>query len=597
MMAETNEPETDPISEAVGFIENILSNNSDQQYQGLKGLMLCSTSHVVELFKNPSFYYHIKRHPNHKFTHLSTSSNSQQQQSGIGVTSPTSSSTTDSSSDSSPSTSPKSSPPNNSCSSPSSNHSSSPTSSPPKYSEIDLGRLKKKKRSHIKNLIDLCLSETKKVQSAALRLLWHLSAQADLKVLLFEEGVLDKLKMLMVNDEKYNFELDSRQNGVHRSEVQLASSAILQNITEYKFERGEINPNQVKIVNEGIVELILLPRSKSQDKRVQFLTTLTIANLSMNEENHQVLDRCQAFDFVEQFVTTNSLHMDLVCHWITLQPHIPLLHSKYPQVQLFALYCLYNLMRNDQYKVEVWKGLSVNNGVQSIFLLLHSSHPKVVELARKIADQLQIEEPSVTVNTTKIGTDLKKLFNNSEFSDVCFVCDDKKLYAHKAICASRCEQMRAMFTWGRESKEQEITLPHIPYQAMYGVLEYIYCGLATINWENACDLLQWADFFSLAGLKSSCEFYLWHYIDLENAPIILSVADRYRCIQLRNVCANFVIRNWDKIKDTENWINQVSPDIKDFILDKIYSLITCSCGCVCNCIDDSTNPKPLDAES
>ncbi|EFA74882.1 hypothetical protein PPL_11916 [Heterostelium album PN500] len=416
---------SDPISEAVGFIENILQPNIDLQYQGLKGLMLCSTTHVVELFKNPSFFYHIKRHPNHKLNHISSHGH-HHQSSPI----PTGNAANPGSNNSSPSSSPSSSPTNSliePC-----------NQSPSKYSDIDYDKYSKKRKSTLKSLIELCLSETKKVQSSALRLLWHLSAQADLKVLLYEEGVLDKLKYLISSDSQApKDDIESRQNGIHRTEVQLASSAILQNITEYRFERGEINPNQVKIVNEGIVEMILLPRSKSTDRRVQFLTTLTIANLSMNEENHQILQSHKAFDIVESFVTNNSLHMDLVY----------------------------------QYKVEVWKGLSVNNGVQSIFLLLHSPHPKVVELAKKIAEQLQIEEPSVTVNTTKIGTDLKKLFNNSDFSDICFVCEGKKIYAHKAICASRCEQLRAMFTWGKESQENEIHLPHIPYASMYGVLD------------------------------------------------------------------------------------------------------------------------------
>eukprot|EP01133_Synstelium_polycarpum_P003808 gene3808-4390_t len=429
------------------------------------------------------------------------------------------------SANSSPSSSPGSSPP--------SSHDACNQSSPPKYSDIDFAKYSKKRKSTLKGLIDLCLSETKKVQSSALRLLWHLSAQAELKVLLFEEGVLEKLKYLMFSDLNVKEDPENRAISIHRTEVQLASSAILQNITEYRFERGEINPNQVKIVNEGIVDLILLPRSKCTDRRVQFLTTLTIANLSMNDENHTILSRSKAFDIVESFVTNNSLHMDLI-----------------------------NIKLN---------------------------HPKVVELAKKIADQLQIEEPSVTVNTTKIGSDLKKLFNNPDFSDICFVCEGKKIYAHKAICASRCEQLRAMFTWGKESKEQEISLPHIPYSSMYGVLEYIYCGVASITWENACDLLQWADFFSLQGLKSRCEFFLWHYIDLDNAPIILSVADSYGCTQLRNVSAKFVIRNWEKIKDSENWIKHVSTDLKKYITERVYTLITCSCGCFCSCLDDSNN--------
>ncbi|EGG15639.1 hypothetical protein DFA_10481 [Cavenderia fasciculata] len=192
MMSEGIE-EADPISEAVGFIEKILQNNVDAQYQGLKGLMLCTTVHVVDLFKNPSFYYHVKRHPNHKQTHIHMSPNH-----GRSPVSPPSST------QSSPASSPTSSPvdPCNQV---------SPNT---KYTDIDLDKYTKKRKSTIQSLLDLCLSETKKIQTSALRLVWHLSAQADLKVLLYEEGVLDRLKQIQSSDYLLTKdEVDNRANG------------------------------------------------------------------------------------------------------------------------------------------------------------------------------------------------------------------------------------------------------------------------------------------------------------------------------------------------------------------------------------------------
>lgn len=99
---------------------------------------------------------------------------------------------------------------------------------------------------NLKTLLSLCSSPHRKVESSALRLLWHLSAQgtldfclllfsyfelywlwiffvAEMKVVLYEEGIMSNIKSIMEKDDP---------------EDQLACSAILQNISEYRFCKG-----------------------------------------------------------------------------------------------------------------------------------------------------------------------------------------------------------------------------------------------------------------------------------------------------------------------------------------------------------------------
>jgi len=375
-------------------------------------------------------------------------------------------------------------------------------------------------------LINMTTSTHKRLESAALRLVWHLSAQAELKVRLYEEGVLTKLKDFVQQDDP---------------ELQLACAAILQNISEYRFDKGCVNPNQVKIVNEGAMD-ILTHRLTSGDKRVQFLTCLTICNLSMNEENARKMLKNGLLDEVQRFVEDSKMHVDMVCHWITLQPHVPLLRSPFPQIQLFALSCLITLIRNDQYKVEVWKALSINKGVKALFQLDRSTNFSIQQLAREVLRTLQIE------NHAHVGTDLSSLLTeDQEFTDVVFQCRDGEVRAHKAILAARSPQFRAMFTRFREAFETTIHLPEMDSATMRTLTEFIYTGHAHLTRRSVVDVLVAADMYGLTELKQRCECFLWDYIDIDNVANLHQLATLHHADQLRIVCENFFARNFSKI--------------------------------------------------
>eukprot|EP00026_Physarum_polycephalum_P007374 Phypoly_transcript_07433.p1 GENE.Phypoly_transcript_07433~~Phypoly_transcript_07433.p1 ORF type:complete len:491 (+),score=72.21 Phypoly_transcript_07433:102-1574(+) len=406
---------------------------------------------------------------------------------------------------------------------------------------------------NVKLLIELAGSSNVRVGSAALRLLWHLSAQAEMKIVLYEEGAFGRIKEILSRE-------DSDDN--------LACAAVLQNISEHRFLKGEINPNQVKLVNDGILGC-LAQLVKTDDKRVQFLACLTVCNLSMNTENHKKILKSRLLDSVEQFVLDNQLHVDMVCHWLTLQPHIPLLHSPLRQVQLFSLSSLLVLSKSESetYKVEVWRCTSMNSGVDILFTLRRSSDSAISKLAEEVIDILQLEEPLVKCVPCDVGMYLATMFNNPEFSDVKFVCNGGVLYGHKAILAARCPQFRAMFSHFRESLQNEIRIPEetMDYTTLSIICEFIYTGAAHgVTRANAVDVLVASEMYGLGELKQFCERFLWYYVDKDNVMQLYRTASTHRAPQLARVCEEFIARNAERVTQSNEFL-ELAREEKDEI--------------------------------
>lgn len=71
--------------------------------------------------------------------------------------------------------------------------------------------------------------------------------------------------------------------------------------------------------------------------------------------------------------------------------------------------------------------------------------------------------------------DFRSLLNNQELSDVTFIVEGKKLYAHRCILMARCEPLDRMLNGPmRESYEVTIPIEDTSYQCFYSLLEYLY---------------------------------------------------------------------------------------------------------------------------
>jgi hypothetical protein len=92
------------------------------------------------------------------------------------------------------------------------------------------------------------------------------------------------------------------------------------------------------------------------------------------------------------------------------------------------------------------------------------------------------------------------MVNNPLHSDVTFIVQDRKFYAHKIIVSVLSEKYRAMFNGGLKESvgNQTIVLNHITYEVFEQIMHYLYTGDFALDETNAgldqiFDILRVAD--------------------------------------------------------------------------------------------------------
>lgn len=73
------------------------------------------------------------------------------------------------------------------------------------------------------------------------------------------------------------------------------------------------------------------------------------------------------------------------------------------------------------------------------------------------------------------------MLNKEEFSDVTFVVDNKKFFAHKIITSQLSEKFKAMFSGAStggfiEAQKNVIKIENISYNVFAQIMKYLYSG-------------------------------------------------------------------------------------------------------------------------
>merc|ERR1712007_238976 len=141
---------------------------------------------------------------------------------------------------------------------------------------------------------------------------------------------------------------------------------------------------------------------------------------------------------------------------------------------------------------------------------------------------------------------MRRLLNNPDFSDITFIVQGQRIYAHKAILVAQCEHFRAMFTGGRfvESSQHEIEIP-----------QWLYTGHTPreLSAAHLTEVLGLADHYTLDGLKHVCENVLVHSVEIENVCALLRHADQYMAHELKRYCLAFILKNFDQVAYTQSF--------------------------------------------
>lgn len=141
---------------------------------------------------------------------------------------------------------------------------------------------------------------------------------------------------------------------------------------------------------------------------------------------------------------------------------------------------------------------------------------------------------------------MSEYLNTEQFSDVVFVVEGRRLFAHRVLLALFSDYFRRFFACGmRESFEQEVVIKDVSYETFYALLELLYRSrlwLTEAQQTDACflmGLLRAADQFCIDCVKQMCERHLSSLVDAENVDSLLQEAERVQAPQLRLHCEWF----------------------------------------------------------
>jgi hypothetical protein len=170
----------------------------------------------------------------------------------------------------------------------------------------------------------------------------------------------------------------------------------------------------------------------------------------------------------------------------------------------------------------------------------------------------------VSVPPSALVSDLLRLVNNPELSDISFLVEGQEVHANRAILATRSEYFKVMLLSGgmKESVQastagddlkmetddfhsrKPIELKDVSYPVFLKVLEFLYTDTVTkVSLEIGVPLLIMSERFMLDRLKALCEDIIRKELNTENVIGIFIASHRHNASSLKEISLEIIIKN------------------------------------------------------
>ena len=102
-----------------------------------------------------------------------------------------------------------------------------------------------------------------------------------------------------------------------------------------------------------------------------------------------------------------------------------------------------------------------------------------------------------------ITTSFRDLRGDKEFTDVTLACEDHQIEAHRVVLASGSQFFKRIFTRYGSSPKTLVLLRGVKKTQMMSILDFLYCGEASVLEDDLEDFLFIANDLGLQGLSSN----------------------------------------------------------------------------------------------
>ncbi|KAK4276016.1 hypothetical protein QN277_019017 [Acacia crassicarpa] len=337
--------------------------------------------------------------------------------------------------------------------------------------------------------------------------------------------------------------------------------------------------NQVGIAYNGGIEPLLNLLS-SKKKTVQHNATFCVYRLAENEDNvvdiiklggvQKLLDGDFTAKSAKKFVGNTMEVLQEKMHGRVLKQLLHLIRFGEKAVQSYVVLALAHLCSSDDQKIIFVD----NNGLAFLVDLLTSRNLNKKREASMALYSLAIRSTSISPLDTTPSSMTPQVYlceryvNNPALSDVTFLVEGKRFYAHRISLLASFDAFRAMLDGVyREKEAKDIPIPNIKWVVFELMMRFIYTGTVDVNLDLAQDLLRAADQYLVDGLKRSCECVIAQDISLGNVSQLYELSDSMNAMSLRRACILFLLEQFEKLS-VKPWYNcllrRVAPDIIEF---------------------------------
>lgn len=343
---------------------------------------------------------------------------------------------------------------------------------------------------------------------------------------------------------------------VHYSHLRKDMLMLIQNVSEGRFKDGSSNLFQSKILSQGVLQQISKYTSPPADIECQFLSCLTIANLSLDRQGCYECAKLSLFKNIRQFVVNSGpTFVPSIC-WNTLQSIVPLLESEISDIRLFGIYTLKKFAPT--HEVQLWKSLCLNSGIDSIVNIRNSDDPLASQYAAEFIRSFDLN--TIVLQNYyplyQLSADLNQMCRKHislsdqiksslpENPNVCLQIGESSVTVNREIVSCRSRYFRALLSTEWNNNNQPICIGNISLDVFQKIIEYLYSAKVDLDWDNVVPILEAADRFGIDQLKQQCEKILLQAIDIETAENLMSIADVFSISELRASCERFIVANW-----------------------------------------------------
>ncbi|KAM1304614.1 hypothetical protein ACFX2I_021979 [Malus domestica] len=369
------------------------------------------------------------------------------------------------------------------------------------------------------------------------------------------------------------------QRGAVRPLIEMLQSPDVQLKEMSAFALGRLaqdSNNQAGIAhNGGLVPLLKLLDSKNGS--LQHNAAFTLYGLADNEDNVSDyirvggVQKLQEGEFIFQAtkdcVTKTLKRLEEKIHGRVLSHLLYLMRVAERAVQRRVALAFAHLCSPDDLRTVFID----NNGLELLLGLLGSSAHKqqldgataLYKLANKAMTLSPVDAaPPSPTPQVYLG---EQYVNNPTLSDVIFLVEGRRFYAHRICLLASSDAFRAMFDGGyREKDARDIEIPNIRWEVFELMMRFIYTGSVDITIDIAQDLLRAADQYLLEGLKRLCEYTIAQDISLDNVSNMYELSEAFHAMSLRHTCILFILEQFDKLSarpGNSHLIMRILPEI------------------------------------